>query len=742
MTEEIEEKITEYRNQGFNDDQIHEIEEGLKAGIDVSRYNRKNLYAIQMHQIRLGLLSGVDVEIYRNPEYDWFQMEEIRLGLEEGLDVLLYAKKEFPFETMREIRQGLEEGIHLEKYAKLDAGLLREIRLANADRVNIIPYIKEGYIPEQLEQIRYALKNKLQIDDYLSVWFRGEAIHQIILGLEEGLNVSLYADISFDWHQMEEIRLGLEHRIDASRYAKKLAGWRQMHEIRLGLEEGLDVSEYESVMYPGREMCRRRGLLKKKASVNKESAQPDTEWKSENEYDEVNTDNFKVTVTDNGLSGFIDVGTESLRISPDALIKCLKAGKVINGYQWNVIALLGTGQITGKTLIASGKKAIDGSDGYYEYLLEGKAAYQPVYNDDGSIDFGKSIWYKTVDKGEQLVKYHPAVSSIPGATVEGKSIRGYDGIEKPPLSGKGFRILEDGITYVSDIDGVITYDAEEYSLKVVPLLVVESLNANSNTIIFDGTVHVRGQIENNTYINAGGDVFADGFVGDASINAVGSIILRKGMRGSGSGILKAGKDIDGNFFEHVTMEAGDEIRANYCLNCTMSAGDKITVLGKQGYIGGGIAVAGSLIRTSNVGNRMNIRTRLVVGIKDELYEQEKELKRQKKENEGQLKILGNALEEFYLKYSPEARNANQMFIKIEDAVYTKTEQQRAIDIELNNLKNKMEAMKQARVIVEGTLYEGSEISINNAVLKTGTMSRIVYRYIDGNVVPAAFKGSD
>ena len=51
----------------FTTDQLKEIEEGRKAGIDVSVYENPGYLAIQMHEIRLGLLENLPVDIYAHP---------------------------------------------------------------------------------------------------------------------------------------------------------------------------------------------------------------------------------------------------------------------------------------------------------------------------------------------------------------------------------------------------------------------------------------------------------------------------------------------------------------------------------------------------------------------------------------------------------------------------------------------------------------------------------------------------
>lgn len=47
--------IDDYKAQGFSVNQLNEIEEGLKRGVDVSIYALPEFVSIQMRQIRLGL---------------------------------------------------------------------------------------------------------------------------------------------------------------------------------------------------------------------------------------------------------------------------------------------------------------------------------------------------------------------------------------------------------------------------------------------------------------------------------------------------------------------------------------------------------------------------------------------------------------------------------------------------------------------------------------------------------------
>lgn len=91
------------------------------------------------------------------------QIDEIVKGKEAGHDVDIYTRKEFLSIQMQQIRLGLTSGIDLSAYNHLDAGILKQMRLAIMNHVNVVPYIIEGYDSEQLEAIQEALEKGLDI---------------------------------------------------------------------------------------------------------------------------------------------------------------------------------------------------------------------------------------------------------------------------------------------------------------------------------------------------------------------------------------------------------------------------------------------------------------------------------------------------------------------------------------------------------------------------------------------------
>jgi uncharacterized protein len=697
----------------FTQDQKQEIEKGILAGVDVSVFARPEYLAIQMLQIRIGLEEKLPVEIYASDQYDWFQMEEIRKGLEHGIDIKKYAAPEIPFDVMCQLREGLEQGIDLSFAKKLNAGVLKQLRLALVNRIDIVPYINQGYDEEQLEQIRIALENKIDVNPYITTLSRGTAIREIVLGLEENIDVSLYADEKMNWQQMREIRLGLEERLDVECYRNILYSWQQMREIRIGLEEGLDVSYYSSLMYSPKEMRKRRLRIS-----GKDEYEAEAERKDERE-------EFKVIVSSDNMKVYLaaDIGCKILK--EDILLALGQRG-ITYGIDYTKIEDIvsnGTGEVMEP--IAQGKYPEAGSDGWYEYFFDTEVKPAPTLLENGSVDYQNIKWFEMVKKGQCIASYHKAAIGSEGINVYGRTIPGLRGKEVPAISGTGFKILPDGLTYVADLDGKI--EMKDGKIEITEVLILDSVNGAVGNIKFSGSIYIKGSVSDNVEIQCGKDLLVDGFVESAVIKTGGNIVIRKGNNAGGRGYIEAGGSIMGKFFENTRVAARKDIKSNYCLNSILSAGEHIEVSGISGSIAGGSATAGDMIQSYNIGNSAEIATAIKVGRNREYNAEQTILKTKEDEINREITLLGNSYADFQRKYPPDVRNTNKLYIKIENAIYTKKKELKEVSEQRKVLEEKTNKNKLAKVVIRGTVFNGVKIEVNGSVWEAKPASNITLR---------------
>ena len=674
----------------FGIDQQQEIKDGLQAGLDVSVYAKPEFYAIQMRQIRLGLMAGLPVGIYASDKYDWFQMEEIRLGLEHGIDINKYADPSVPFDTMRQIREGLEHGIDLSAAGNLPAGELRELRVAACEDIDIRKYIKAGYEEEQLKQIRTALGEALDIDPYINPAQRGASIREIALGLGKNLDVKTYADEQMNWQQMRE--------------------------IRLGLEEHLPVEEYKSFMYTAKEMIKHRLKLMQESHKSNDK----------NEETGKQYDDFTLLTDGKQMEAFIQVSAAGMKIPKEEIMSALEDCGITYGIDEAAIDdVAGNGTQDTMITIARGRQQETGKDGWYEFLFDSEAGKHPKLNEDGSVNYKNVKWFEIVRKGQKIAIYHKAEPGMPGCRVTGEKYDGKAGKEIPPVKGHGFSIAPDGVTYVADIDGRVAY--KDGMLEVTSVLVLDEDARAAGNINFNGSVYIRNSIGEGTVVKAAGDIMADGFIESAQLEAGGDIILKEGTNAGCRGFLKAGGDVMGKFFENATIEAGGSVKANYCLNSNIVAGRNIIISGRYGMITGGNAYAGRKIESYNIGNAAGTATSLSIGKPDNFAARLKNVEDRMEAVDRELHMLNNIYDEFMEKMKPEERNVNPVYLKVEDAIYTKNKEMSELKTTREQIINTEELYERGKVVVNGTIYRGTSVYIKGVRWDAGTARNINIR---------------
>lgn len=686
----------------FTRSEREQIEAGRKEGLDVSIYAKTEYTAMHMQQIRMGLLEGLPVEKYANPAYDWLQMEEIRKGLLEKVDTGLYASPQIPYEKMRQMRKGLKEGIDLTPFLELDAGILRQFRKAVEAKVSIIPYATGGYETEQLEEIRKALERHLDIHPYLSKEFLGAAIHEIAKGLEDGLDVSVYASPEYGWQQMREIRLGLEHRVQVSTYVNPYFSWQQMREIRLGLEAGLDVSRYATLMYTASDMRRKRQEQTEKTAKKESHRAPEP----------VRTKNLSITVSDDEMEAYVICETDAGLLTYEDIKDALGRWGIVHGVDDAAIKniLEGRTRIADPVLVAKGTPPQDGRDGWYEYFFRTEPERTPKLLEDGSVDYQDIDWFEVVEENQKVAYYHEAGEGTNGVSVTGKPLLAHKGKEQNLLRGQGYRLLEDGKTYVSAINGRIELRGNQ--LLITRLFIFSEVTMATGNVDVDGSVYIKGNVGSRTVIKATEDIVVEGFIESAYLSCGGNIFLKQGMNASGDGTLTAVGDVIGRFFEAVSIRAGGNVKANYAMNCKIRAEGKLLISGKKGVLIGGEFYAAQGIRVYHLGSRSGVHTSVKVGVSDKTLGQAWQNGVKINDVNKELTLLRTAYLDMQKKFAPEVRNTMETYLKIENAIYTKEQELANLEAERTQLGEKSRVAKEAVVVVSGKLYEGVEFEIN------------------------------
>ena len=103
--------IMNFNAETFDANQIAEIIDGGKKGLNYREYVNPCYNYLQMKLIKDGMLAKINYSAYANPNLTWEQMFQIKKGLEEGLNVLLFNNPNLSLMEMIKIRRSLLEAV-------------------------------------------------------------------------------------------------------------------------------------------------------------------------------------------------------------------------------------------------------------------------------------------------------------------------------------------------------------------------------------------------------------------------------------------------------------------------------------------------------------------------------------------------------------------------------------------------------------------------------------------------------
>lgn len=682
----------------------------LKSKLPFQMLDKQSYLEEQNQEIRLGMEEGLDVSIYSKPELNWMQMEQIRMGLKDKVNVSAYADSAYGYNTMKQIR--------LSFYSSTD----------------LTPYLNRGFESSELEQIRLALEEGLPLDQWLTDDMYSQQIHEIRIGLYEGLDVSKYADAKYNWMQMQEIRLGLEKKLKISFYTNYLFNHWQMREIRLGLEEGLDVSSYAKLIFSGTDMKKKREELLANAKTTR-SAETDSLTAS---LSALRKKEFNISVEDNGNKAYAYIPwIPGNMVTEEDIYRDLENRGISIGIKRDAITnMISQRRMNEKILIAEGTPAEKGKDGWFEFFVRLDLPRIPAPLPDGGVDYVNIEAFEMVDEGEKIAVYHRAEKGHDGQNVFGEVIHANNGLEKNPLKGVGFTIAEDGITYLSRMNGKFEYVNGRIIISNM-IVVREDVTAVTGRLEVDGSVYVIGSVYSGGYIKATGDIIIEHNVETGRLIAGGNVMIKKGSCSKNDCFIEADGEVSGSFFEAANINAGGNVKANYIMNSNINTLGKVIVSGSKGMLLGGRICAVRGVDTYNLGNSSHLRTVLEIGRNDTYNKEQARFADKRLQILNQLSALENEWNKILKALPSKKELAEEIIKKLNGAIVAKDHELAELDAEASKLANLTDPEQNMKdpVCVRGNAYEGSVITINTIkYLLPSNVSRVIFKLRNKRVV--------
>ena len=162
-------------------------------------------------------------------------------------------------------------------------------------------------------------------------------------------------------------------------------------------------------------------------------------------------------------------------------------------------------------------------------------------------------------------------------------------------------------------------------------------------------------------------------------------------------------------------------------------GGKVEISGRKGILVGGEVSAGTEILAYQIGNEMGLATKLCLRTRDDVLKDEAVILQEEEKNRHELVLLQNAYQDFRRKHPEEVRNVNPVYLKLEDAIYTKKLEQKMIADKKKELEKRKKKTKNHRIVAMGTMYSGVDVDINGLNWHSQELRNVVLREGDGYV---------
>lgn len=380
-------------------------------------------------------------------------------------------------------------------------------------------------------------------------------------------------------------------------------------------------------------------------------------------------------------------------------------------------------------VVALGKLAQNGENSYVTYSYESKPGRAPAMREDGTVDYKTLNWIVKVEKDDLLAEKIAATEGVDGFDVTGAIFPGKAGKDMPLAVGKNVRV-EEGRLVFADVAG--QFEIVGGKITVNPVLEVKKdVNMETGNIDFNGSIVVRGSVQDGFSVKCPGDVEVQGVVAGGSVSGK-NIIVRKGIIGGRNTLVAAEEKLSALFIENAIVTAGGDVNVgDFVLHSKVSSGGSIIVEGKRGLIAGGSVKARRGIRARNIGTNMFTPTVIEVGIIPQLREEYKKLKLEFVKQE---KIIGEADKALkILKALPTDKlteDKQSMLSKLTRTFFIMSKQLDEMKKRMGEIEAIVEESKRGEIKVSGSVFPGVIISIGSVSKSMQDVRNAVRFYID------------
>jgi uncharacterized protein len=442
---------------------------------------------------------------------------------------------------------------------------------------------------------------------------------------------------------------------------------------------------------------------------------------------------IQISVSNDGLKAFMELFNDPATTLSD-IARELQVEGIVYGIRSGAIreALLKK-EYNKKILIAEGKPAENGKDGYIEYLVNLTPPPQVQVTDKNINYFPVCI--TNVFEGQKIVKLTPPTPGIPGITVRGLELPTKPGRPLRNVRGLNTKFSDTNANYlIAEKNGNLRYDNgkacvdPEYRIN-------GDLGLINGDIYFCGSLYVSGNIHPGITIRVDGKIEIGGYVEDSVIEAGGNINIASGFVGYGKGKIKSKGDVYVNHILNQTITTiGNIYIKKEAVNSNLSA---TSIFAQNASIFGGTIFAQDIIKVLDLGRAEHSTTKINLGGRTQKLDIISQVDNEIREKESKVTSLKEKMYQLIIRkansgsLTEEEEMDLNLMRKESDILPPKLKMLRE---ERDKLVSNLEKNKNPQVIVEGVIYPNIFINIREARLQISNKeTNIIFYEKNGSI---------
>lgn len=363
---------------------------------------------------------------------------------------------------------------------------------------------------------------------------------------------------------------------------------------------------------------------------------------------------------------------------------------------------------------AEGLQPIPGENAYIDRKFNLGVQGKPVLDEYGKADYKDLNLFVLAKENQTLAIRIPQTKGTAGKNVLGIVVPAQNGRPCPMPEGRNTKVVGEN-RLIATANGQIIDKGSHISVD--PRLEIKGgVGVQTGDIDFDGTIDIKGDIEQGFKVKATGDINIKGSINGAEVTGR-NVYISGGITGADRVKVYAEHDVRTAFAENALIEAGNDVYiSDIALHSQIRAGKRVVMEDKHGQITGGHVVAGEAISAKVIGNTSFVVTKVSVGIDPNLQKEYQALRKSYKESKKRLTHITqtlNTLSKIDVNKLPQSRidSINALTrSQFPLAGQIKRDEKRIIEIE-----EKLANMKNGYIKVSDIIYPGARLSVNGVL---------------------------